>query len=62
MREMKYVEFLETMEFPKEHTRYIKNVKYRVLEETEDKYILSRRRNISLNKSKEGVEFVTGKI
>ena len=59
---MKYIEFLETMDFPKERQRYIKNVKYRVVDETADKYIMSKRRNIELSKSKEGVQYVTGKI
>lgn len=62
MKEKKYVEFLETIEFPKERQRYIKNVKYRVVDETPEKYIMSKRRNIELNKSNEGVQFVTGKI
>ena len=62
MKEKKYVEFLETIDFPKERQRYIKNVKYRVVDETPDKYIMSKRRNIELSKSNEGVQFVTGKI
>jgi hypothetical protein len=62
MREMKYVQFLETMDFPKEHQRYYKDVKYRVMEETEDKYVISKRRNIELQKSAEGQQFVTGRI
>lgn len=62
MKEKKYVEFLETIEFPKERQRYIKNVKYRVVDETPEKYIMSKRRNIELSKANEGVQFVTGKI
>ena len=62
MKEKKYVEFLETLDFPKERQRYIKNVKYRVVDETPEKYIMSKRRNIELSKAKEGVQFVTGKI
>ncbi len=62
MKEKKYVEFLETIDFPKERQRYIKNVKYRVVDETPEKYIMSKRRNIELSKSNEGVQFVTGKI
>ena len=62
MREMKYVQFLETMDFPKERQRYFKDVKYRVVEETDDNYVISKRRNITLKKSKEGEQFVTGRI
>ncbi len=62
MKEKKYVEFLETLDFPKERQRYIKNVKYRVVDETVDTYIISKRRNIELSKSKEGVQFITGRI
>jgi hypothetical protein len=62
MREMKYVQFLETIDFPKERQRYYKDVKYRVVEETEDNYVISKRRNISIKKSAEGQQFVTGRI
>lgn len=62
MKEKKYIEFLETIDFPKERQRYIKNVKYRVVDETPDTYIMSKRRNIELSKANEGVQFVTGKI
>jgi hypothetical protein len=62
MREMKYVQLLETVDFPKERQRYYKDVKYRVVEETDDKYVISKRRNISLKKSKEGEQYVTGRI
>ena len=62
MREKKYIEFLQNMDFPKERQRYIKNVKYRVVDETDDKYIVSKRRNIMLSKSKEGELFITGRI
>ena len=62
MKEKKYIEFLETIDFPKERQRYIKNVKYRVVDETPDKYIMSKRRNIELSKSKEGVQYITGRI
>ena len=62
MREMKYVQFLETMDFPKERQRYFKDVKYRVVEETDDKYVISKRRNIAIKKSGEGHQFVTGRI
>ena len=62
MREKNYIEFLQNMDFPKERQRYIKNVKYRVVDETDDKYIVSKRRNIMLSKSKEGELFITGRI
>jgi hypothetical protein len=62
MREMKYVQFLETIDFPKERQRYYKDVKYRVVEDTEDNYVISKRRNISIKKSAEGQQFVTGRI
>jgi hypothetical protein len=62
MREMKYIQFLETIDFPKERQRYYKDVKYRVVEETEDNYVISKRRNISIKKSAEGQQFVTGRI
>jgi hypothetical protein len=54
MREKKYMEFLKDVTFPKERESYIKNVKYRVLEETSDKYVVSKVKNISFSKSKEG--------
>lgn len=62
MREKKYIEFLKDVEYPKERERYIKSVKYRILDETEDKYIVSRRKNIAVSKSNEGELFITGKI
>jgi hypothetical protein len=62
MREMKYIQFLETMDFPKERQKYIKDVKYRVVEETDDKYVISKRRNIALKKTGEGQQFVIGRI
>jgi hypothetical protein len=62
MREKKYIEFLQDVEFPKEKERYIKNVKYRVIDETEDKYIVSRRKGIAISKSKDGELFIIGKI
>lgn len=62
MRERKYIEFLKDVEYPRERERYIKSVKYRILDETEDKYIVSRRKNIAVSKAKEGELFITGKI
>lgn len=62
MRERKYIEFLKDVDFPKERERYIKNVKYRIFDETPDKYIVSKTKNISFSKSKEGELFITGKI
>jgi hypothetical protein len=62
MKEMKYVQFLETMDFPKERQKYYKDVKYRVVEETDDKYVISKRRNIAIKKEDEGRRFVTGRI
>lgn len=62
MREKKYIELLQNFDFPRERERYIKNVKYRILDETPDKYIVSKTKNISFSKSKEGELFITGKI
>ena len=62
MRERKYMEFLSDVEFPKEKERYIKNVKYRIVDETEDKYVISRVKNITLSKSKEGELYTVGKM
>lgn len=60
MREKKYMEFLKDMAFPRERETYIKNVKYRILDETNDNYIISRKKNISVSKSKEGELFSVG--
>ena len=60
MREKKYIEFLKDMSFPRERQNYIKNVKYRVLDETSDQYVISRKKNISLSKSKEGELYSVG--
>jgi hypothetical protein len=54
MREKKYIEFMKDVSFPKERENYIKNVKYRVLDETTDRYVVSRKKNISFSKLKEG--------
>jgi hypothetical protein len=62
VRERKYIEFLKDVDFPRERERYIMNVKYRIIDETEDKYIVSRRKNIAVSKSQEGELFITGKI
>ncbi len=62
MRERKYIEFLQNFDFPREREWYIKNVKYRIVEETPDKYIVSKAKNIAFSKSKEGEQFITGKI
>jgi hypothetical protein len=60
MREKKYIEFLQDMSFPRERQNYIKNVKYRVLDETTDRYVVSRKKNISVSKAKEGELFSIG--
>lgn len=62
MREKKYIEFLKDFDFPRERKRYIKNVKYRILDETPDKYIVSKIKNIAFSKEKEGEQYITGKI
>jgi hypothetical protein len=62
VRERQYIEFLRDVEFPKEKERYIKNVKYRIVDETEDQYIVSRKKNISVSKSKNGELYIIGKI
>jgi hypothetical protein len=62
MKEMKYVQFLQTTDFPKERQKYYKDVKYRVVEETDDKYVISKRRNIAIKKEDEGRQYVTGRI
>lgn len=62
MREKEYIMFLKDVDFPRERVRYIKDVKYRVLDKTEDKYIISRSKNITFSKSKEGELFIIGKI
>jgi len=62
MKEMKYVQFLETMDLPKERMKYYKDVKYRVVEETDDKYVISKRRNITIKKEDEGRQYITGRI
>jgi hypothetical protein len=62
VRERKYIEFLKDIEFPKEKEKYIKNVKYRIVDELDDKYIVSKRSRIAFSKSKEGELFITGKI
>ena len=62
MRERKYIQFLQDVDFPKERERYIKDVKYRIVEETTDKYVVSKTKNISFDKIKEGELFITGKI
>lgn len=61
MREKKYIEFFEDVAYPGGKDRYIKNVKYRIIDETEDNYVLSRRRNL-VSKLKEGKQYTTGKI
>ncbi len=54
MREKKYMEFLKDVSFPREKQNYIKNVKYRIVDETTDRYVVSRKKNISFSKEKEG--------
>lgn len=61
MREKKYIEFFEDVTYPKCNDRYIKNVKYRIIDETEENYIISRKRN-TFSKSNEGKQYTTGKI
>lgn len=61
LKEKKYVEFIKDVEFP-DKVRFIKNVKYRIIDETENDYIISKRKNISINKSREGELYTTGKI
>lgn len=61
MREKKYIEFLEDVALPGSKERYIKNVKYRIVDENEENYIISRKRN-AFSKSKEGKLYTTGKI
>ena len=61
MREKKYIEFFEDVSCPGSKDRYIKNVKYRIIDENEDSYFLSRRRHL-FSKSKEGKLYTTGKI
>jgi hypothetical protein len=60
MREKKYIEFFKDVSFPKERENYVKNVKYRILDETNDKYVVSKRKNISFSKVHEGVSFSVG--
>jgi|GEM_PF-3803861 hypothetical protein len=60
MREKKYIEFLRDVSLPKERENYIKNVKYRILDETNDSYVVSKRKNISFSKVKEGELFSVG--
>jgi hypothetical protein len=61
MREKKYIEFYENVAYPGVKNCYIKNVKYRIIDETEENYVLSRKRNL-VSKSKEGKLYTTGKI
>ncbi len=61
MREKKYIEFFEDVAYPGSRDRYIKNVKYRIVDETEDHFIISKKRNL-FSKSKEGKQYTTGKI
>ena len=60
MRDKKYIEFLKDVSFPRERQNYIKNVKYRVQDETTDHYVVSRKKNISVSKTKEGELFSVG--
>ncbi|MGI5919694.1 MAG: hypothetical protein ACOX8N_08615 [Christensenellales bacterium] len=62
MKEMKYVQFLQTINFPRERLKYYKDVKYRVVEETDDKYVISKRHNIAIRKEDEGRQYITGRI
>jgi len=57
MREKKYIEFFKDVSFPRERQNYIKNVKYRIVEETSEQYVVSRKKNISFSKAKEGELF-----
>lgn len=61
MREKKYIEFMVNVVIP-ERGQYLKNVKYRIHEETSDNYVLSIKKNITFSKSREGELFVTGRI
>ena len=60
MRDRKYIEFLKDVVLHREKMKYIKNVKYRVVDETNDSYIVSKKKNISFSKMKEGELFSTG--
>jgi len=62
MREIKYIEFLRNTDKLESRVRYIKNVKYRIVDETSDKYILSIKKNITFGKSLEGDLFIIGRI
>ncbi len=61
LKEKKYVEFIKDVEFP-DKVRFIKNVKYCIIDEAENDYIISKRKNISINKLREGELYTTGKI
>ena len=62
IREIKYIEFLRNTDKLESRAKYFKNVKYRKVEETSDKYILSAKKNISFGKSLEGDLFIIGRI
>jgi hypothetical protein len=62
LRERKYIQFLQDFDFPRERERYIKDVKYRVVEETTEKYMVSKAKNIGFSKLKEGEQFIIGRI
>ena len=62
MKEKKYIEFLKNVAFPKERENYFRNVKYHILDETNDNYIISKRNNITFSKSREGELFIIGRI
>jgi hypothetical protein len=62
LRERKYIQFLQDVDFPRERQRYIKDVKYRVVDETADKYVTSKVKNIAFGKEKEGQLFIIGKM
>ena len=62
MREIKYIEFLRNTDKLESRVKYIKNVKYRIVDETSDKYILSIKKNITFGKSLEGDLFIIGRI
>jgi hypothetical protein len=62
MREKKYIEFLKDIDIPGGREKYIKTVKYRILDETSDKYVVSIKKNITFSKSREGELFITGRM
>ena len=62
MREKKYIEFLKDIDVFNGKEKYYKHVKYRIDDETCDEYMLSKKKNIAVSKSKEGDLYIIGKI